>query len=195
MPQASRWMRSMLLTVPSRAFERVEADPLVLEVHPAGEGVLQGLRLLVDLLEHEVLVAALLDLDGIPVQALHRPLGRLAVGVLDSSRARRPSDERRRRSRGRPRPWCRPGAPRGRRRGSPLLRPGPGPAADLGERPRSRPRGSTSRRRRTCPRARRPHERTAASQVVLEQRRDEVRDDLGVGVGGERPALGRSVGA
>ena len=58
-----------------------------LEVHAPGEGVLHGLGLLVDLLEHEVLVAALLGLDGVPVEALHGPLDRLA---RRGPRSRRP---------------------------------------------------------------------------------------------------------
>jgi hypothetical protein len=60
--------------VVGRELERVEADLAGLEVDPAAEGVAGGLGLLEDLLQHEVLVAALLDLLRIPVEARHRAL-------------------------------------------------------------------------------------------------------------------------
>ncbi len=65
--------------------ERVEADLAGLEVDAAAEGVAGGLGLLEDLLQHEVLVAALLDLLRIPVEARHRAVhgGARAVPDLD----------------------------------------------------------------------------------------------------------------
>ncbi len=49
------------------------------EVHAAAQRVFDGTRLLVDLLEHEVLVAALLGLGRRPVDALRRALDAGAV--------------------------------------------------------------------------------------------------------------------
>ncbi len=82
-PQARMWRRSILRDLLVGHLDRVEEDAGVLEVHAAGEGVLHGLGLLVDLLEHEVLVAALLRLDGVPVEAVDRALDRLALAVPD----------------------------------------------------------------------------------------------------------------
>ena len=65
--------------------EGVEADLAGLEIDPAAEGVAGSLGLLEDLLQHEVLVAALLDLLRIPVEARHRSLhgGARAIPDLD----------------------------------------------------------------------------------------------------------------
>ncbi len=70
-----------------REGEGVEVDPPLLEVDAPAEGVLQGLRLLVDLLEHEVLVAALLGLDGIPGKVVGGALDRRPGAVDDRDRA------------------------------------------------------------------------------------------------------------
>jgi hypothetical protein len=68
--------------------EAVEVDPAGREVDASGEGVLQGLGLVVDLLGHEVLVATLLGLDRVPVEHLDRPLAPPAgeVGEHDAGR-------------------------------------------------------------------------------------------------------------
>ena len=56
------------------------ADDVALgEIDAPAQRVLDGARLLVDLLEHEVLVAALLGLGRRPVDALRRALDRRAV--------------------------------------------------------------------------------------------------------------------
>jgi hypothetical protein len=47
------------------------------------EGVLERLRLLVDLLQHEVLEAALFGLDRVPVQSLDLAVERLSLAVED----------------------------------------------------------------------------------------------------------------
>jgi len=67
----------------------LEVDLAFLEADPAQEGVAHGARLLVDLLEHEVAVAALLGLDGVPGDALRRAGDLAPVGVGDAHRLRR----------------------------------------------------------------------------------------------------------
>jgi hypothetical protein len=54
----------------SRDVQVLEEDLAAIERHAAEDGVARGGRLLVDLLEHEVLVAALLRRDRIPQHAL-----------------------------------------------------------------------------------------------------------------------------
>ncbi len=63
-----------------------------LEVDAAAQRVLDGPRLLVDLLEHEVLVAALLGLGGRPVDALGRTRDHRAVGDGGDGQAVAPED-------------------------------------------------------------------------------------------------------
>ncbi len=67
-------------------FHFAEEDVAGVERDAAEGGVADGARLLPDFLEHEVLVAALFRLDGIPLDALERALDGLAVevGELDA---------------------------------------------------------------------------------------------------------------
>ncbi len=117
--------------------ELLELDAAAFEVHAPREGLLDDPRLLVDLLDHEVLVDALLGLSRVPGEladgALHRLSGR---GRGSPGRARRCG--RCRRSRGRRPAWCRRRAPSGRRRGTARRRRRRARAAVPGGRRRSR---------------------------------------------------------
>ena len=67
---------------------RIDLEPLqigvvVLEQQTAAQGVGDGARLLVDLLEHEVRVAALLGLGGVPGDGARLPIARLPLDVGD----------------------------------------------------------------------------------------------------------------
>src|SRR5690606_5109148 len=55
-----------------------------LEIDPAAQGVLDGARLLEDLLEHEVLVAALFRLNGAPIDTTCATLDLCAIQRLDA---------------------------------------------------------------------------------------------------------------
>src|SRR6185312_12429428 len=61
--------------------EVVEEDVAGVEGDAAERGVADGAGLLVDLLEHEVLVAGFFGLDGVPGDALDFEMERLAVEV------------------------------------------------------------------------------------------------------------------
>ena len=63
----------------SEIFISLEEDFAGIERDAAQRGVADGARLLKDLLEHEVLVAALFRLDGVPQDALSRGGRRIAV--------------------------------------------------------------------------------------------------------------------
>ena len=67
---------------------RIDLEPLEIGVvrlqqEPAAQGVGDGARLLVDLLEHEVRIAALLRLRGVPGDRARQPLERLPLDVGD----------------------------------------------------------------------------------------------------------------
>ncbi len=53
------------------AMEPPQVNLIVLRAHPAPHGILQGVRLLHDLLQHEVVVPPLLDLAKRPLQLVH----------------------------------------------------------------------------------------------------------------------------
>ena len=61
----------------------------LLEHDPPAQRIFHGARLLEDLLEHEVLVAALFGLDRAPVDLARRALDRAAVAASRSEHRRR----------------------------------------------------------------------------------------------------------
>ena len=66
---------------PPRPAQLLEVDLALLEADPAEQRVAHRPRLLVDLLEHEVAVAALLRLHGVPGDALGLAAPRAAPGA------------------------------------------------------------------------------------------------------------------
>ena len=180
-----------------------EVDAVEIEVgfglqHARADRVGDRARLLEDLLLHEAVVAALLRGDRIPLDRARLAVDRAAVAIEDLhavlGRARRT-----RRPRGTASAACRAGSPGCRWPGSSPSRRG---RARSGCRrawpPRCAPDRSprARRRRRSRPRAR-VDSRTAvtrslpASQPLV----DQVRDQLGVGIGADRVAARLELGA
>ena len=70
-PHAVMMMWSIFSSSSLRDVHAAELGVSVLDDETAAHGVLDGLRLLEDLLEHEVVEPALLDLVEIPIDAAH----------------------------------------------------------------------------------------------------------------------------
>ena len=71
-PQAVMTIRSTCFSSSSRQVEAAEAGGALVVEQVAAERVAEALGLLVDLLQHEVRVAAPLDLRQVPVDLVHR---------------------------------------------------------------------------------------------------------------------------
>ena len=80
-PQAAMLMLEAMASSSSEIFISPEEDFAGVEGDAAQSGVGDGARLLPDFLEHEVLVAALFSLDGIPLDAGDGALDRVAVKI------------------------------------------------------------------------------------------------------------------
>ena len=82
-PHAIRTMRSMACVISRSSAMSGEDDGAALGLHAPAHRVGGGARLLVDLLQHEVAVAALLGEDRIPLDADRGALDRRAVEMAD----------------------------------------------------------------------------------------------------------------
>ena len=80
-PQAAMVMGVAARRSSSEMVDVAEEDAAGVEGDAAEGGVADGARLLVDLLEHEVLVAGLFGLDGVPGDALEFQVAGVAVEV------------------------------------------------------------------------------------------------------------------
>src|SRR5688572_48534 len=76
-----------LLNLVRRQLNIFESDSSVLQRDAAAESIRQGTRLVMNFLEHEVSVTALASRHRIPGNFLHRPLNDLSLAVEQSIRA------------------------------------------------------------------------------------------------------------
>ena len=173
-PQARNWIRSAfsMTSRPTAPISSRCTSPGV-EAHAPEQGVADRAGLLVDLLEHEVTVAALLRLNRVPRDRLFLERLRLALGVHDPQGVRLDHRDRSLRERRRTCGCGREAPEHPMRRSARPRRSRPRGAAPASWPPGDRARPRASGRASRSPAARRPRARSRAR----ESRRSRTRRD------------------